>query len=76
LPESCAPEASACVSRLRVTANWMSSAATGPSRRISRCAIGLPWLSRPPPKKKPIRETNITAVAIVAATEPIRMSRL
>ena len=82
LPVSSAAPASAAYSRERETASWTSNAAIGATIAIaSSPRTPPPSRSRSPPKPPKIAPhlaivaRNETAPAIVAAIEPIRMSR-
>src|SRR5437870_2425933 len=81
VPRRSAPLRSASNSRERDSAICRSMAATGARRAKAIWPKGLLRRSRPPPPPNmaphiAMRATNVMAMAMAAATEPMRMSRL
>lgn len=77
LPISWAPSLPATNSREREMANWINIAASGP--KIANIAARLPdrlSSSSVKPPYKPILYTKATVLAITAAIEAIKISRL
>ncbi|CAO0826868.1 hypothetical protein SMICM17S_00542 [Streptomyces microflavus] len=78
-PVSCAPEASASYSRERLTASWMTEAASGPRimiRSMPRMPGPSSSLERPMGMSQAKLTRNMTTEARAPATEEMRMSRL
>ena len=81
-PMSRAPARSASYSRLRVTAIWMRPAAIGArinETMVPMAPMGLLSRRSPPPNIAPHKKIllrKVIPMAIAAATEPMRMSRL
>ena len=70
-PTMRAPSRSAWYSRARLMPSWIRVAAMGATSSISRPAIP----SRRPPNQRPTKPIIEIALAIVATTEEVRMSR-